>query len=365
MAITPTVKIDVSGARGPAGPQGSIGPAGTVADASGFIGAVAISPSGYKPAIVRSTDAVAVAKIDVGESYSGTGTATEGAGRLFIGRLAPSGDDSAILIGRKIVGNLLFTHGARDESTFVSTGDSAYTAFDAAQTYQSNGSVKYNHGYAFQARPLMSASNGIDLFSSFVSFPRVSSGAVDRLYHFHVQGLNLSGGTVGQHVGLYISPISGGTGDDYAIYQESSANPNYLAGDTQFGGAVTGISTLAITGELKSSRAVHAFGTIATFNSAGGIAIAGQNGGAEYRTIYSYSDGSGTVSGLSIVSNNILLGGSVPVTGKTVEVFGVASADNLKLTSVPTYADDTAAGGGGLTAGDIYKTSVGVLMIKL
>lgn len=37
---------------------------------------------------------------------------------------------------------------------------------------------------------------------------------------------------------------------------------------------------------------------------------------------------------------------------------------NIKTTP-PTYADDTAAGAGGLVAGDIYKTSAGVLMIKL
>jgi len=32
---------------------------------------------------------------------------------------------------------------------------------------------------------------------------------------------------------------------------------------------------------------------------------------------------------------------------------------------VPTYADDSAAGSGGLTAGDVYKTSGGDLKIKL
>ena len=32
---------------------------------------------------------------------------------------------------------------------------------------------------------------------------------------------------------------------------------------------------------------------------------------------------------------------------------------------VPTYADDSAAGSGGLAAGDVYKTSGGDLKIKL
>jgi len=35
------------------------------------------------------------------------------------------------------------------------------------------------------------------------------------------------------------------------------------------------------------------------------------------------------------------------------------------LAAIPTYADDTAAGVGGLTAGQVYKTAAGSLFIKL
>jgi hypothetical protein len=37
----------------------------------------------------------------------------------------------------------------------------------------------------------------------------------------------------------------------------------------------------------------------------------------------------------------------------------------LKLNNIPTYADDTAAGNGGLTVNDVYKTATGELRIKL
>jgi hypothetical protein len=37
----------------------------------------------------------------------------------------------------------------------------------------------------------------------------------------------------------------------------------------------------------------------------------------------------------------------------------------LNIGNVPVYADDTAAGSGGLLSGDIYKTSAGLLAIKL
>jgi len=42
-----------------------------------------------------------------------------------------------------------------------------------------------------------------------------------------------------------------------------------------------------------------------------------------------------------------------------------AGAVQINLSNVVTYADDTAAGVGGLTAGTLYKTSTGQLMIKL
>ena len=74
---------------------------------------------------------------------------------------------------------------------------------------------------------------------------------------------------------------------------------------------------------------------------------------------------------------------SVRLTGGTggvaqLEAYGTATNVDVQLTpkgttgkvkavlaNVPTYADDAAAGVGGLTAGHFYKTSTGVLMIKL
>lgn len=58
-------------------------------------------------------------------------------------------------------------------------------------------------------------------------------------------------------------------------------------------------------------------------------------------------------------SNNIMLGNSLSRPNVAFPVFQVP------LGSVPTYADDAAAGAGGLTAGCIYKTAAGVMGIKL
>lgn len=41
------------------------------------------------------------------------------------------------------------------------------------------------------------------------------------------------------------------------------------------------------------------------------------------------------------------------------------AAGSVATLSLPTYADDAAAGVGGLTAGKLYKTATGAVMVKL
>lgn len=58
--------------------------------------------------------------------------------------------------------------------------------------------------------------------------------------------------------------------------------------------------------------------------------------------------------------------GANPYTLKQkLEVNGKVKAANVIFTGIPTYANDAAAATGGLVAGEMYKTSAGVLMIKL
>ena len=49
---------------------------------------------------------------------------------------------------------------------------------------------------------------------------------------------------------------------------------------------------------------------------------------------------------------------------------GSATVENLylldkRVSNLPEYADDTAAGAGGLVAGQFYRTATGVVMVKL
>lgn len=90
-------------------------------------------------------------------------------------------------------------------------------------------------------------------------------------------------------------------------------------------------------------------------------------------TIFGYSRGGKT----ELIADGALMIGNQGTTSSLV--FGtndvqailidsnqkVNFSGNLNAASLPTYADDTAAGSGGLVAGDIYKTATGELRIKL
>lgn len=330
MTLSPNgrYRVEVTGARGDASTVP--GPPGTVTDASGFLGALAVETGNYENVVVRAEDAVPTIRASLGDAYAGVGTGTEGAGRYFFGTLTPSGDDSAICVGRKVRGTSLFSHAFRDESTFASNLDSAYTAFDARHTYVTNSGAKYNHGYAAQASHQMSAANGMDLFAGFVTFPRVTAGTVDRLYHFHVQGMTKTGGTVTQHVGLYISPLSGGEGEDYAIFQESADNPNFFGGNTQFGGNITGVPGGITTSGQVNAAAVAVTGSPSTFPAAGGVVFFANDGPAAYGGMRAVADNVATPKGLVLqrTGGQVLIGkNGVAVTGESLEVEGLVGTD--------------------------------------
>jgi hypothetical protein len=55
--------------------------------------------------------------------------------------------------------------------------------------------------------------------------------------------------------------------------------------------------------------------------------------------------------------------GNTSSPGYPIDINGTIRASNMKITATPTYADNTAALAGGLVAGDVYRTSTGILMI--
>ena len=73
------------------------------------------------------------------------------------------------------------------------------------------------------------------------------------------------------------------------------------------------------------------------------------------------------VIGNTIYGNLALKNIGIDVTNPTnkLEVNGKIKATDINFTGLAIYPDDTAAGLGGLTSGDVYKTSTGELRIKL
>lgn len=104
----------------------------------------------------------------------------------------------------------------------------------------------------------------------------------------------------------------------------------------------------------------------ATFNSYGGMIIGGSTnagtnlfGLSRQDRVIVFSDGSSN-NGLAIgtLSNDPVTIGSNNTARMTIKATGV-----INISGLSTYADNAAALAGGLVAGDIYRTSTGVMMI--
>jgi hypothetical protein len=271
-------------------------------------------------------------------TYSGTGTATSGAPRIYMGTKTSDNDDSAVCVGRAVIGTSLFSHAFRDESTFTSNLDSAYTGFDARFTINSNSGAKYNHSYSFQASHQFSATNGIDLFAGFLSNMRVTAGTVDRLFHFHAQAMTLTGGAVLQHVGFHCGTLTGGAGTNYAFFAQT--NPCFFGGDVQMNlGNISGFT------EVKGQVGTFT-GSVTAFNAAGGIFIGGNVTASGYGAVRAYNDGSGAVRGLALnyTGGQVLINAGSPVTGEQLEVVGtIGTSENYRVDGVQVVGNQGAA----------------------
>lgn len=76
--------------------------------------------------------------------------------------------------------------------------------------------------------------------------------------------------------------------------------------------------------------------------------------------------GAKTFSGTTTVSGAATLSGANTLSGATT-ISGTLAASNASITmaALPEYADDAAAGAGGLTAGRLYRTAAGAVLVKL
>jgi hypothetical protein len=307
------------------------GPTGTVTNASGFLGAIATATgAGRKPLVVRSFDAVSVATVDTNPAYTGVGTATQGAGRFFFGTLTPSGDDSAICVGRDVRGSGLFSHAFRDESRVLLNVSGAYTAFDARHTYVNNSDgTKLNHGYSFQASPEYANAGGTSLGAGLYSNARFTAGRVDDFHHVHISNITVSGGaSVGTQRGVFVDTLTGGDGTNWGLWV--STNKCFLGGDVQMNnGVLSGMSRVTANEQITGASG-NFIGSPGFYSAAGGVQVIGSSGAAAYAEIRAYVNGSAAAKGLTLQGSGgqvLVRTGGVPVTGERFECEGFVGSD--------------------------------------
>lgn len=152
----------------------------------------------------------------------------------------------------------------------------------------------------------------------------------------------------------------GGTSSSAALRVSSAASQvNRLA--------ITGSAASAGSGVVISSEGSDSTVPI-TINPKGSTAVL-IGGGAGSESLYVSK---GTSGGNSIQVEGVAAGSSPVIRSRGADTHVNIKFDpkgsglmEIDLSNVPTYADDAAAAAASLTAGEIYKTSTGQLMIKL
>ncbi len=187
-----------------------------------------------------------------------------------------------------------------------------------------------------------------------------------------------------------------GVGDLYAYkFIDSQTGTHYLdPGNSNLSlvtagkitvGAFTIPKTIGTAGQVlkvPSSGTELEWGTANVSAQIGDLSVTPISGADDFKVLID-----GNSAGISVLSNSGTSGSSSVVVGKDGQVNGgifeyqksasavriqrhgavyiTIDANGVKLIGVPTYADDTSAGNGGLSAGHLYKTSGGDLKIKL
>lgn len=205
----------------------------------------------------------------------GTNTLT-GSARWYLGNKPPSTDDSALLVGRNLIGSYAEgAHGVRDETSWNYTGAGlgGYASFDSIVT--ATGSQTYDHLHGFQARPQYAGTGLMGQLAGFTAQVGTSGDVYDAL------GMLISDptgtGDIENNYGLYISPMTRGSVFNYSIYA-AGLSPSF------FGGSITTNRELIATN-------LNAYSTPVSFRSTGGMLVAYNGSGQGVLRAYANSAG--------------------------------------------------------------------------
>lgn len=205
----------------------------------------------------------------------GTNTLT-GSARWYLGNKPPSTDDSALLVGRNLIGSYAEgAHGVRDETSWNYTGAGlgGYASFDSIVT--ATGSQTYDHLHGFQGRPQYAGTGLMGQLAGYTAQVGTSGDVYDAL------GMLISDptgtGDIENNYGLYISPMTRGSVFNYSIYAAGSS-PSF------FGGSITTNNELIATN-------LNAYSTPVSFRSTGGMLVAYNGSGQGVLRAYTNSAG--------------------------------------------------------------------------
>jgi hypothetical protein len=264
--------------------------------------------------------------LSTAHAYTGTGTATSGLPRMFLGTNAPSGDDSALLICRAVAGTDLFSHAFRDESTFTSLNTGAYASFDSIPVL--NGDITYNHIVSFQSRHRY-AGGGTLTDSVGFTYVLTTSGAVTASTAFRVY--DYAGvGVVTNFYALYIPTLTKPT-NHWTIYSTGTSKA-YHAGN--FGiGTTNPLSLLSVSGDTAAR-------TVFQDGNNGQVTISSPSASADTVTKITFSTpsygGAGGNAGIGVkwtaVGTEMMFGTSNTYTGISNTALTIS---NVGLVSIP------------------------------
>lgn len=205
----------------------------------------------------------------------GTNTLT-GSARWYLGNKPPSTDDSALLVGRNLIGSYAEgAHGVRDETSWNYTGAGlgGYASFDSIVT--ATGSQSYDHLHGFQGRPQYAGTGLMGQLAGYTAQVGTSGDVYDAL------GMLISDptgtGDIENNYGLYISPMTRGSVFNYSIYAAGSS-PSF------FGGSITTNNELIATN-------LNAYSTPVSFRATGGMLVAYNGSGQGVLRAYTNAAG--------------------------------------------------------------------------
>jgi hypothetical protein len=316
----------------------------------------------------------------------------DSAGRVLIGLSSSSAEASLILEGSSAAG-------AGDAVLWINRGATPSTSTAGAEL----GKIKFGDIDQNVAVEIEGERDG-GTWTSGVSHPgrllfkTTADGAATPAERMRITSAGLFGiGTSGPVAKFDIRAANDPTVQENVLIIRATGTPSYAAamGATSTGGAFIARGNASVQGEIQFATTDGSYASYLErmrIDASGRVGIGisspdtnskvdvdgrvqssqdfvattrGTNGGvADFILLTSSSGGSSIGARIRHDgSNDILSISNDP--GTSTQHLLIRGNGVMNYALCPTYADDTAAGSGGLVAGDIYKTSTGELRIKL